>query len=58
MRKIPSPCTKVCTMDPSSGFCLGCGRTIQEIGLWSSFSEEEREKITKDLAARMSFINI
>jgi uncharacterized protein len=45
-------------MDPSSGFCLGCGRTIQEIGLWSSFSEEEREKITKDLAARMSFINI
>ncbi|MCG9876636.1 MAG: DUF1289 domain-containing protein [Leptospiraceae bacterium] len=53
MNKISSPCTKVCTMDPNSGFCMGCGRTIQEIGLWSSFSEDERNKIILELPMRM-----
>ncbi|PJE03738.1 MAG: hypothetical protein CK427_04490 [Leptospira sp.] len=53
MNKIASPCTKVCTMDPSSGFCLGCGRTIQEIGLWSSLSEEDRNTIILELPKRI-----
>lgn len=53
MNKISSPCTKVCTMDPSTGFCLGCGRTIQEIGKWSSYSEEERNQLMLVLPKRL-----
>ncbi len=29
-----SPCVGVCTTDPATGFCLGCGRTEREVGLW------------------------
>lgn len=25
------PCIGVCTMDPESGTCLGCGRTAEQI---------------------------
>jgi hypothetical protein len=26
-----SPCVKICTLDPTGAFCLGCGRTPAEI---------------------------
>ena len=49
---IASPCTKVCTIDPRSGLCLGCGRTLDEIGRWTSFSESERCRIMSELPKR------
>ena len=27
---IISPCISICKTDPSTGFCYGCGRTIEE----------------------------
>ncbi len=39
---IPSPCTKVCELDPKSGYCRGCLRTIDEIAGWLDFSDEEK----------------
>ncbi len=27
----PSPCIKVCILDPRTNRCIGCGRTIAEI---------------------------
>ena len=27
----PSPCVKICTLDPTGAFCIGCGRTPAEI---------------------------
>ena len=49
---IESPCTKICTLDPRSGLCLGCGRTIDEIARWSAMSEAERARIMAELPAR------
>lgn len=34
----PSPCTKVCTIDRATGWCLGCHRTGEEIGAWPTLS--------------------
>ncbi|WP_132660736.1 DUF1289 domain-containing protein [Rhizobium azibense] len=48
-----TPCIHVCSIDPATGFCTGCGRTLQEIGNWMSFSDEERQRITTVLAARL-----
>ena len=31
MPSIESPCIKVCAVDPRSGLCLGCGRSLAEI---------------------------
>ena len=49
---IASPCTKVCTIDPRSGLCLGCARTLDEIARWTSFSESERNRIMTELLRR------
>jgi len=41
-----SPCIKVCKV--FDGKCLGCGRTLEQIRLWSRYSEEERGSIMKE----------
>ena len=33
--------------------CFGCGRTREEIGLWTSYSSIERRTIMAELPARM-----
>lgn len=47
-----TPCTKVCTIDPRSGLCIGCGRTLSEIARWSGMSEAERADVMASLPAR------
>jgi predicted Fe-S protein YdhL (DUF1289 family) len=50
---ISSPCSKVCTIDPRTGLCLGCGRTLGEIAQWGSIPEAERLRIMSQLPERM-----
>ena len=50
---IASPCTKVCTIDPRSGLCRGCGRTLGEIAQWMSLGERERERVMGELPRRL-----
>lgn len=40
-----TPCIKVCKV--SEGKCLGCSRTLEQIRLWSKYTDEERERIMK-----------
>ena len=49
-----TPCTKICTYDPGSGLCLGCGRTLEEIGDWFSMTDAERRAVMEQLPARLS----
>jgi predicted Fe-S protein YdhL (DUF1289 family) len=48
----PSPCILVCAMDRASGLCLGCYRTLGEIGDWSSASADEKRAIVARVDAR------
>ena len=48
-----TPCIDVCVVEPSSGLCVGCGRTIDEIGRWASLSEAERHAVMAGLPARL-----
>jgi len=52
MPTISSPCTKICTIDPRSELCIGCGRTMFEIGRWAGFSEADRLRIMAELPNR------
>jgi predicted Fe-S protein YdhL (DUF1289 family) len=45
---------KFCTLDPGSGLCLGCGRTLDEIGGWFSMTDAERRAVMEELPARLS----
>ncbi len=44
MEEVKSPCIKVCQHD-SKGVCFGCRRNKEEVGNWSSYSNEEKNKI-------------
>ncbi len=54
MSHASSPCTGVCTIDAASAFCLGCGRTIDEILAWGAWSEPQRLAVMADLPIRLA----
>jgi predicted Fe-S protein YdhL (DUF1289 family) len=39
-------------MDDEDHYCLGCHRTLDEIALWSSLDQEEKESIWQLLEER------
>ncbi len=49
---IESPCNKVCVIDAACGLCIGCGRTLAEIGGWISMTADERRRVMDELPAR------
>jgi len=42
---IESPCIRVCTLDKSGELCLGCFRTLEEIGAWLGVTRERVRQI-------------
>lgn len=56
-RAVRTPCVNVCVVDGASSLCLGCYRTLEEIGRWSRFDEAERERIMGELPGRASRID-
>lgn len=49
---VRSPCIAVCRIDPATGWCEGCYRTISEIGGWGSMPAQDRLRIWGELHAR------
>jgi hypothetical protein len=49
---IPSPCVGICRLDPTTGLCLGCMRTGDEIAAWPGASHVQRLQIVEQLRAR------
>jgi len=50
--EIESPCVKVCVIQPQSRLCVGCLRTIDEIGSWSRMTADERRGVMAALPDR------
>jgi predicted Fe-S protein YdhL (DUF1289 family) len=42
----------VCRVDQTSGLCVGCFRTLDEICMWTRYTDREREAIMAALPAR------
>lgn len=49
---IQSPCTSVCRMNPATGYCEGCFRTIPEITDWSRADDDRKRAILAEIASR------
>ena len=49
---IKTPCVKVCFVDPAANLCVGCFRTMEELGRWTRYSDAEREAILAALPGR------
>ncbi|MGI9462031.1 MAG: DUF1289 domain-containing protein [Alphaproteobacteria bacterium] len=49
---LPSPCVGVCKMDDERRYCNGCLRSIPEIKIWSTASEQQKHHILQALKIR------
>lgn len=51
---VPSPCVSVCQMNPRTGWCEGCFRTIDEIASWSALDEADKRRVWAQLTQRQA----
>lgn len=49
---VPSPCMKVCAIDPDTQLCRGCHRTLDEIADWVEYTPEEKLAVLARVEAR------
>ena len=49
---VPSPCHSVCRIDPATGWCQGCARTLPEIAAWAGLDDEGKRQLWALLPAR------
>ncbi|WP_421792213.1 DUF1289 domain-containing protein [Hyphobacterium sp.] len=47
-----SPCKQICFVDPAAGLCVGCFRTLDELGQWTAYSDAERRQVKEQLKTR------
>jgi predicted Fe-S protein YdhL (DUF1289 family) len=49
-----SPCVRVCAIEPATGLCGGCSRSLEEIARWARMTDAERQRIMTELSDRRS----
>ena len=49
---VKSPCIDVCRLDETSGLCLGCYRSAEEITRWPYMDNDQRSALLVTLKAR------
>ncbi|PHV09063.1 DUF1289 domain-containing protein [Janthinobacterium sp. BJB412] len=54
---VPSPCVSLCKMDPDSGFCVGCLRTIDEIVQWAQAGDDFKRAVWAEIKRREELID-
>lgn len=50
--EVESPCVKICVLHPEERICVGCMRTLEEIGAWSQMTTEARRAVMAELPGR------
>lgn len=48
----PSPCISVCRLDERSLMCVGCRRTLDEIGAWSRLDDAAKLAVWAQIETR------
>lgn len=49
---VPSPCVSLCKMNPDSGLCEGCLRTLDEIRKWSTADDDFKRGVLAQIRQR------
>lgn len=47
-----TPCMGVCQIEPATGWCRGCRRTLDEIASWPTYTFEEKRAVLARIARR------
>ena len=51
---VGSPCVNVCQMHAATGWCIGCGRTLDEIAAWGRLDDAGKRAVWTLLPPRMA----
>jgi predicted Fe-S protein YdhL (DUF1289 family) len=49
---VASPCISICRLDPATGYCEGCFRTLDEIAGWGTYPDERKLAVLAALEVR------
>ena len=49
-----SPCVEVCRFDGRTGWCVACGRSLEECRAWRKASRPQLMKISAELPRRLA----
>ncbi len=49
---VASPCINVCRLDPATGWCEGCARSIDEIAAWGRLDDAAKQAVLQRLPMR------
>ncbi|WP_308915118.1 DUF1289 domain-containing protein [Jannaschia sp. LMIT008] len=52
--EVDSPCVKLCQIHPATRLCIGCRRSMDEIGAWSRMTPAARRAVMADLPGRVA----
>ena len=50
-----SPCVKVCRIE--NGVCKGCFRTLEEIGGWRTYTDEQKHEVNLKVMERKNGVS-
>ena len=50
---VPSPCVSVCVMNPVTGWCEGCLRSLAEIGDWAQADDAAKRQVWRTIGKRI-----
>ena len=53
MSEVASPCVKICVIDTRTGWCVGCGRSADEIGGWTAMTAPDKPDLLLRLPLRL-----
>jgi predicted Fe-S protein YdhL (DUF1289 family) len=53
----PSPCNFTCVVDRRMNWCVGCLRTLEEIGRWEQMAPPEQWAVVDELPKRRAKLN-
>ena len=51
-KEVQSPCIGVCSMDDSTGLCLGCYRNMDEIQGWWDLDDTQKQAVIATASER------
>ncbi|MEM6588107.1 MAG: DUF1289 domain-containing protein [Pseudomonadota bacterium] len=55
---ITSPCTGICKLDEPTGWCIGCGRSGDEIAVWRGLPEDARDDVWAKIPERLGELGV
>lgn len=55
---VTSPCTGICKLDDTTGWCVGCGRSGDEIAGWGGRTDVSRAQVWDQIPTRLAQLGV